>query len=90
MASVYRKQKLPQEARRYLNLALPIRQMLYGEKDKNFVDATIAVIILDREEGLQLSLEAARARIDVLKVNHSLDDKYERYRQVENLQALVY
>lgn len=90
MASVCRKQKRPQGARDYLDPALASRQMLYGEKDKSVVDTTIQIIILDREEGSESSFDAAQARIDMLKGNGSLHEKYERYCQVEHLQALIY
>jgi hypothetical protein len=44
---------------------------------------------LDREDAKRGSLDAAQARIDILKENRSLEGKFERYCQVEHLQALI-
>jgi len=89
MSSVYRKQKNYDEARKKIEHALPSRQLLFGEKDQSVVDTTIQFIILDREDTNRGSLEAAQARIDILKENRSLEGKFERYCQAEHLQALI-
>lgn len=88
MASIYRKQKRFEEARKRFVHALTERQILYGEKNKSVVDTMIQIIILDREEGR--SLDYAQALIDMLRENGSLDDKYERYCQVQHLQAILF
>jgi tetratricopeptide (TPR) repeat protein len=89
VGSAYRKLKNYDEARKNLEHALSERQVLFGEKDQSVVDTTIQLIVLDREVGTPLSLAAARARIGLLKGNGSLDDKFERYCQVEHLDALI-
>lgn len=89
MSSAYHKLGDRSEARTNLEYSLLNQQELYNKHDKAVIDANIQFIILDREERSSSSLKHVQARIDTLKNNGSLKGKFERYYQVEHLQALV-